>query len=234
MRYSSIKIALACLLLASCTSKEKEYRSVAVTIMIDNTEESSDRSHIITKEGIWGTMRGNDSDVYGVINFTYITDVSLNEQNSVTLSKPQAKANGLQIKSLKKKFLTALDIPHKKYLGPCSNTAQSSIYRPVCNAIKQLALQKSDRKVLIVLSDMVENSATANFYHPPMKKGVIDIEATIAKMEQALVLPDNPGIEVIIVFQPTSTSNVQFEQAITIWSELFARHGISYQVKANL
>lgn len=237
MRLNNL-FAILIVALAACGAAQKTYHSSVVTVMVDNTSASKARYDILSKDGLWETFGGSDS-VYGKFNWTYVTDVSFNTENSLELRPAKENENSLEIKVSRRKFLKKLTDStslYHKFLDSCAGTPHSSIYEPVCRALTELVKTGTEKKTLIILSDMIENSSYANFYHLPMKKGTIDTDATIALLEKSgAVMPDgDSNLRVIILYQPTAKTDETFSNCMRVWGKLFNSHHISYEVRANL
>lgn len=206
--------------------------------MVDNTGASDARYNILSKNGLWEAFGGSDS-VYGTFNWTYVTDVSFNTENSIDFRAPKENENSLDIKVFRRRFLKKLTDStslYYKFLGSCAGTPHSSIYEPVCRALTELIKTGAEKKTLIILSDMIENSSYANFYHLPIKKGNVDIDAAITLLAKSgATMPDgNSSLRVIILYQPTAKTDEIFNNCMRVWGKLFDSHHINYEVRANL
>ena len=239
MKSNSFLAILLGVLLAACgPAQKKTYHLSVVTTVVDNTSASGARYDMLSKDGLWREFGGGDS-VYGTFNWTYVTDVSLNTENRVELRLPKENENSLDIKVYRRKFLKKLDDSvslYRKFLGPCEGTAHSSIYEPVCRMLTELMKTGAEKKTMIILSDMIENSSYANFYHLPVKKGNIDIDAAIASLEKSgATIPEGDNtLRVVIINQPTAKTDETFSNCMRVWSKLFRNHHITYEVVGNL
>lgn len=84
---------------------------------------------------------------------------------------------------------------------------QSSVYRPIAEALIELSQSKSEKKVLIIYSDLMENAPDFSFND---EKLFIQLSANPDSIMNALSkrneLPALDGIEIKIVYQPLNPS----------------------------
>jgi hypothetical protein len=227
-------ICIMLMIFSACTNNDTlGYRS-EITIMVDNTEESGNRYELAPKEELWKLlMPENQKYRSGIINWVQINNVSLNQQKTIEIPKENDEATRLQQKRVREKFMKSLDSAYKYFLAPSVGTKSSAIYRCVCRELKQLNSSTANHKILIILSDMIEFSSDADFYHVTPNS----VSILVDKLNQTgISLPNNPkNMEVIILFQPKNEiMDAKFNNAMLVWGKLFTDHNISFTIKSNL
>ncbi len=226
---------MMCMLMifSACTNHDtKPYRS-EITIMIDNTEESGDRSSMLPQDELWKLLNPDtQKHQEGSIHFVHINNVSLNQEKTIEIFAEDDDATRLQKKRAREKFVRSLDSAYKYFLAPSTGTESSTIYRSVCRELNQFNKSNADHKVLIIMSDMIEFSSDGDFYHITPNS----VSSVIEKLSKVSTLPNgSKNMEVIILFQPQNeVTDAKFNNAMLVWDKLFADHGISFTVKANL
>ncbi len=101
---------------------------------------------------------------------------------------------------------------------------QSKIYQNLCRELNNLASTKSDKKAVIIYSDMLENSNLFSFYG----SGVEKVHRYIEDMNQArrelaadCEMPDLSGVELNIVTLRTKENDEKINLASQFWTRFF-------------
>lgn len=213
-------------MLHSCTSTPTEPTSVEV--LVDNTDKMPSRENQLPAQKLVN-MVGYE----GSITFRQLNNVSINTDTTISISLP-SDPTSRQKKLALKPFVKELDVLRKEFLG-ANNTEvpNSSLYKPICEILRSLQSNTASVKTLIVVSDMVENSQYANFYHAKGKPQ--EVAECLEKAAQES-LPASKDVEVIIVYDPKGSTKheKEFDRAMEIWGCMFKKAGISFTHRANL
>ncbi len=220
-------IATLSVIFVSCTSTTTSVPTTkSVYILVDNTEAVESREGLIPTESIVKIMENG-----GTVTWQQVNAVSLNSNKSIEFSLPEDPTR-FQKKQAVEPFIEKFEDTRKKFLGPVAKgTDNSSIYKPICKAIQNLDESKGDQKILIIISDMIENSRFGNFYRQN------DFKKAKAQLDSSGVsIPENSNVKIIILYDPSGNSKkeAQFERAMGYWAKIFEAANISYEVRPNL
>lgn len=212
-------------ILFSCSNANEATNQVI--LMVDNTEKTTGKQSMISENGLLALVGNN-----GSITWKQLNAVSLNRDTTIQMSLPE-DATSLQIKNQIDPFKASIEVLRKRYLGPVNTESEASnLYKPICEAVENLSVSRADINTLVIVSDMIENSAFGNFYKSQDLKKV---KESLKTSGDSLV--HNPkNLKVVILYNPEGSTKkqAQFDGAIKIWDVLFKEAGISYEIKANL
>ncbi len=233
---SGVILLFVALVITSCEdfkSPEAPTKATShdVAIWVDNTDSTTkSREPLISgfMEKVMGTSYGN-------VTFSYITDVSMNETATVSFKEPTDTENDYFLKQAiddsKASFMEEFGTASKKFLAPSNGTRSSSVYVAIQTALKNLSDSKAEKKTLIVVSDMIENSRCLNLYK---YKGSPE-QAGMDMSNCEGPLPEAKDVEVIILFRAENAKHdEQFTRAMKMWKSLFDNYGIHFTTAANI
>ncbi len=220
--------------LGSCADKPMAgAKKTVISVLVDNTEETTDRSNQCSKEKLMQTLCGDDGLGYGQIFFRGMNSVALNTSENITFSPRMSGETDMVFDDRKADFVSEMDSVYKKYMQPTKGDTLSRLYKPICEELNKLAAGTANKKILIMLGDGIEYSQDGNFY-----KATTDalIDEKVAEMEKVGILPDGgKNLKVIFIYHPSSKKlEVLHERAMKVWKKLFNKHHITYEVKPNL
>lgn len=223
-------IGFGILSVQSCTEVAK--KTTAVTVLVDNTEKVTDnhRLAMISDQSLINIVDGGT----GTVKFQQINSVSINTTASVVLQYKEDPTPH-QIKEAEDEFKNQLSALKTKFLGPTEDTKSTSLWKTMCENIKELEESGADQKVLIVMSDMIEFSGNGDFYHTSVK----DIKKIKQRMLDSCgvnTLPDASGISLIILYNPNGDAGKErkFNQAMEIWKLFLEEANIPYKLQPNI
>ncbi len=172
-------------------------------------------------------------------NFSFgnITDVSYNPINEAKINiQNQWLSNELErekeIKNFKNRATKIIENSNKDTIGK----RNSSIYLPLVRKLNQLSRSNSQKRVLIIYSDLMENTKELSFYN----KQTIKIlktkpESIQTQLEQMQQIQDLKGIEIHFVFQPVNPeSDSDFKIASEFYKTILQNKGATVTISANL
>jgi hypothetical protein len=228
-----ISIFLVVLVLTSCW---EEGTFSHIYILIDVTDEKlktnykssleSSSAQILKTIGIKSDAEGYPGAGGGEVKVFTINDVSNSPSQSVPLEKGSgALSENEHLRQQKiKTFVAQLNKVFDGILKVNWEKKQSKIYQNICHGLNKISENPSDhKKVLVVYSDMIENSDLFSLYDAKeienLTKNVGDLYEK--KLKKECALPDLKGINIYVVTSRTFDNDGQISQAKRFWNELF-------------
>lgn len=239
MKPSVIATNILCLcalfLFAGCAG-EIARPTIDYAVLIDETDTTlciPDTTALIADMGF-------DTNMWQGVNFSLarILDVSYVSHSLLTLPAGPNRLAGnkyerkREVSIFESKLAGLLDSAwHEKPGKP-----RSSIYLPVSDELKRLANSSAERKVLVICSDMRENTNSVSFYYP---RTAILLKNDPDKVKDELFtqaqLPNLAGIEIRIIYLPRNADDdASFRLASGFFRRFFEEHGAKVSVSANL
>jgi hypothetical protein len=182
---------------------------------------------ILTAIGV-STSSGGYSG--GEVKIFTINDLSDSPSKTVTLRRGVDGALGQnpldrldEIKAFEAEFNKALDtiLDNTNW-----DRNQSKIYQNICREINKLSNSPSNnKKVMIIFSDMLENSELFSFYRD---KEIENLSKNIGnlvekKLDKECPLPNLEGIKIFVVTSRKPETDTLINKAEIFWKELFRR-----------
>ncbi len=168
--------------------------------------------------------------------FINLSDVSMNQITQFSLkASPVLLSNEIardkEVKEMESTILAHLNNVDQDSLG----RSHSSIYLPIAKELTLLGSSGSDRKVLVVYSDLMENTDQLSFYNEQSTamlqsnpKGIKSIFKSIQP------LPDLKGVQVYFIYQPSSqNADVLYKRISTIYKDLLTEKGARVYIQPN-
>lgn len=174
-----------------------------------------------------GMVKGGSVFNGGLIKIMLINDISMNK--SVTIELPKGNSNiidgetsasrALKVREFRKEILAK----SKKFLsGITSGKDESEIYRNLCKQLKTLKSESSDKKNVIIFSDMLENSSLFSLYGG--KKNEFD--SIIEKANNDCSFPALDEINIYVI-PPIDVKNKNLiSNAEAFWAKLFEKKNV--------
>ena len=192
--------------------------------------------------------RPNSEELFSLFNFedkwsgadlklTDITDVSYNTTTEVKLfAVNEWLSNELDRDKEIEKFKSDVKAVITQYGNDKAGKSHSSIYLPLARALNQLSDNKNQRKVLIVYSDLMENTNDLSFYRAKdLNQLKTQPEQIQEQFEKLLPLKSLSGIEVYFINQPMGDKSDQdFETISKFYRTLLEAKGAKVNVSANI
>jgi len=134
------------------------------------------------------------------------------------------------------KFFLGIDTALQKTKSVSLGKTRSSIYAPMVKELNHLAESEAKHKVLVIYSDMMENSYLSNFYEKSIIKELQNTPEEIQQQfEKAVSIGDLKGIEIYIIYQ---ASNNEESRVFTIVSKFYKKlledKGAKVSITANI
>ena len=222
-----------------------------VTLFMSRTTEKPTTTEVIVLRDITekSLARPNADELTGLFNlsanawngstfsFENITDVSYNPVNEVRiLPQNEWLSNELQrtkeINNFKNKVSEIIADSAKENIGK----SKSSIYVPLVQKLNHLSQSQSQKRILIIYSDLMENTKDISFYNVKTMKLLKTNPDAISKQFDALQPINNlGGTQVYFVFQPANPdSDSEYKTVSQFYQKLLEDKGAKVNISANL
>ncbi len=204
----------------------------AVYVLVDNTDSSGSRMDLVPSEKITKLVGGTGEITFRAINGTNSNSIEkawihtpypLDSVTPLVLETDYIDKNAEKIEYLREKFLGS---------NPKGST-NSSIVKPLWEALITLQKSKYPHKTVLIISDMIENSQYGDFYHQR------DVKLIQKRLDSiGIQLPENfKGLKVIVLFNANGDvkKDRNHDRVMEIfWRPWFKNHGIILEEKTNL
>lgn len=229
-----IAIIIGLLCIVSCRGLES--RTTEVIVLHDVTDSLLARpiaSEILSLYSLEGASKWDG----GYFQLSTLSDVSLSRSKRIVLQPEMSwTSNELerkkQIEKFQKGVKEILDAASKDSIGK----KQSSVYLSISRALHTLSTSKSSRKILIVYSDLMENTKELSFYSDEeLKVLTANPESVRHKLDQMASLLKLDGIEVHLIYQPMNVeADEHFRIVSTFYQKLLTDRGARVFIEASL
>jgi hypothetical protein len=181
----------------------------------------------------------NFDDIYngGVFSLTKLTDVSYNPTIEAKISSAnQWLTNELDRDKEIKNFKAQVTAIITNACKDTSGRVNSSLYLPIATELNNLSTNNSQRRILLIYSDLIENTVNMSFY----KRGELELLKTnpekISKYFDSLVkLNSLSGIEVFFIYQPDNNISDQVYQIVSnFYRKLLEDKGAKVTISASI
>jgi hypothetical protein len=199
----------------------------------DPMSQQPDTVGILSLYNLTGSNEWNGAQFH----FSDLSDVSYTKE--VDLSLPPANEwlsneidRGKEVAQFQNSVSQTLIIAEKEPTGK----QQSSLYLPISNELISLNQSSAARRVIVICSDLMENTATISFYNAGTFQKLKDDPAAIAQvLEQIQPLPSLNGIEIHLIYAPqTPEQDEAYQVVASFYRNLFEQQGATVTIGANL
>ncbi len=127
----------------------------------------------------------------------------------------------------KKKFLKDVETGYIKISSKATPKNHSIIYRVIATELNKLSDSKAKHRILLVNSDLMENSKELNFYKPKDYNLLMNSPCSVeGKLINELQLNDLKGITVYFLFQPKDFyQNDTYKSILDIYIKIITKAG---------
>jgi len=219
-------------LIASCTMQKQS--TTEVVIFYDMTDKQLAQPNVNEILSLYSLKNKWDG---AVLRFTILTDVSYNQISEASIEpKNEWLSNEMdrdkEIKNFKNEVSEIIANSGKGMISKSS----SSIYLPIANELNKLSNSKSDKRVLIVYGDLMENTEDLSFYRKrDFELLKVNPEQVQKQLEKLAMLNSLMGIEVNFIYQPSEIKSDQSFQTISkFYKKLLEDKGAKVNISANL
>lgn len=229
-----VSITAAVILLVACT-KQPLPGTIEISVMKDVTDKQLAEPDVNEIYPLYGISP--DSLSGAVFRFKNLSDVSYTYEAEAKIEAQDFwTSNELDRIKESKRFKSSIADIITKAEQTTTGKNNSSIYIPIANELNRLAKSKSQKRILIVYSDLMENSYSLSFYN---KKTLAQLksnpEAITKQFVQLKALQNLSGIQVYFIYQPTDTySDQTFNIVSGFYKKLLESKGATVNISANL
>lgn len=235
MKTLLITIAVLGCLAALAWTQLPKTKTVEISVLRDVTDSELAKPDI---NDLY-TMYGLEHDKWNGCKFRFsnLSDVSLNYTSEIELLPEQALfSNEIERGAKLDKFRTEIESTLSKAGEDSIGRTHSAVYEPIANELEQLSKSNSEKRILVVYSDLLENKPEFSVYrnqNPRSEKPDADIVSREFKIHHPL--PSLTGIIVYFIFQPANISEDEaFHFMSGIYQKLLEEKGATVYIKANL
>ena len=225
--------------------------SVGITIITRTTSSVPQTTEVVVLRDVTekNLLEPNPDEILGLFDltnnaysgahfrFANISNVSYNVEQQV---KIEATGKWLSNELDRQKEIEDFQNGVKKILADAKSDSigrsHSSVYLPIARELIRLSQSKSGRCILIIYSDLMENTADISFYD---KKtfNLLQSNSQILKniFEKEEPLPSLEGIGVYFIFQPTTEENDTAYRVVSeFYKTLLEDKGAKVSIRTNL
>lgn len=205
-----------------------------ITVMNDVTEKDTPA---LDGTQIFGQLNLTE-EIYNGATFRFINlnDVSLNSVVQLKLnSAPRMLSNEISRGKIVDQFEDSLYKLFGNNIEIAKGKDYSSIYIPIAKELGILSNSKADRKILIVYSDLIENSEVLSLYTNGKNGNLIDEPSEVIEIfSKVAPLPRLDGVQIYLIYQPKNKeSDKLYEKISIIYSTLLLKKGAKVYVQAE-
>ncbi len=161
---------------------------------------------------------------YGTIKFFPLHDIGSTPSSTVKLKEGKSKLESnkylrqQEIDKFKTKVLAKVEAMNSQYSG--KELKKSHIFQPLCKGFSKLEKSDADHKVVLIYSDMLENSNLANF-----NKGIKESSLTKA-FDKQNTIEDLSELEIYIVHPINKKNDQKIQASGEFWKSFFTKKGL--------
>lgn len=228
----SMLVGLA--ILTGCQPPQAE--QTEVSILLDITGSTVNTKFDITTNDVLEIFNLDKKPFnYGKFRISTLTETHLAKIDQAKLRpvKSMNEYNKYSRESEIKKFQKSVDDLLTEYKNLENGKQASSIFIPLSSELQKLSRSNAQRKILIVYSDLFENSSFYSsysgnaFYQNPAK-------LTEILMKNAPLPKDLDGIEVFIIYNPVLGTDSKFLAVSQWYKKLLENRNAEVFISANL
>lgn len=231
---------------ASC--KNEVAQTTQICVLIDVTDERFKDDNFVNENipkflKIMHLDKQTGGFSGGEIKLSLINEVSDSKSKTVKIASGETGLMGenpLNRKDEVERFYLELENSFSGILSAANwGTNASKIYQKVTRECIKMKRVQTDRKYLIIYSDMLENSNAFSFYGAGWKskieKMIAEPDVTIEKLAQSgLALPDLSEFEIYIVATRTTENDEKINLSEQFWAALFEYQGATVSFNSVL
>lgn len=180
------------------------------------------------------------TNIWNGINFNFfnVSDVSYTPHWRIVLVKGGKRiassefSRKREINTFKARLSALLDSAQSDIPG----RTHSSIYIPIVEELTRMSNSNADRKVLVVYSDLMENTQDISFYNSRTFAELgSNPEKVKAKLLAEAKLPNLSGISIHFVHEPKNAKDdANFRRVSELFRQMFEAQGAEVTISANL
>lgn len=233
---------LTCLLFVTSCSENNRQSASSTTIFYlkDVTASAKNTENSLTLNATkLMDLVGFDSNSKASVTYAHsiISEVHLNQVFSATI--PTANLdnfNKFKRKNQVKKFLTKVDTGLKDLEQVQKGRTSSSIFIPVGKIINRLAQTKTNKQVLILHTDLFENTFILSKYDPSQMKKIEDFPKFLHQIldKETPIVGRLDKMTIYIINQPSSDTDKDFYIISNMYKDWLESKGATVEIRASL
>lgn len=236
MRYLIFPLIAIVLLLAIACNTESKKSSTEVSLLGDITEAQTARPEANDVLALFDLPSGKWNGAE--FRFKYITDVRYTEQTKITLKEGESRllSNSYARDKEVALFEDSISGFFDSLRFDTTGKPFSSVYAPIAEEANRLSGSTASRRLLIVYSDLMENTPELSFYDKKAQEGLKNTPEAISEaLLQKVPLNRLDGIEIVFVYQPNNAADDRlFQTTAGLFKKLFTEAGATVSIVANL
>ena len=220
-------ILLSILLLVGCTESQP-VTNTELFIYLDYTE-GQDYTDLLENDvdkylELMNVGEENDES-FGKVRIYPLHDIASSRSQTVKLKKGKSKLEGNRY--IRQKELDKFKAQLRDKTTEINNNftgkalANSHIFNPLCKGIHKINNSNADRKVIVIYSDMLENSELANFHSKKLK-----YEHLKKNFDGSCDLEDLSDCEIYIVHPIDKKNDSKIRMAENFWAKYLMEKGL--------
>ena len=232
--------------LYSC--KEDPVSSTEISVLIDVTDKRFEDQNFIAENlpkflKMMNLNKETGGYSGGEIKLSLINEVSDSKSKIVKISSAKTGLMGenkLTRKDEVNRFYTNIEKSFSQLLNEANwGTNASKIYQKIARELIKMKSSDYDKKVMVIYSDMLENSNLFSFYSTNWKTDVQKMtenpETTLDKLSQAgPALPDLSEFEIYVIASRTAENDEKVNLSEHLWKALFEYQGANVVFNSGL
>lgn len=224
------------LIFLGCAAVDSQRKHIEYAAMIDLT----DSIKIVPDENSVVADLGIDENIWNSANFSLgtFTDVSYTPHARISLAKAPSRLTASEFTRKREvvAFKTNLSALLDSARSDTSGKPNSSLYLPMVEELTRLSNSTADRKVLVIYSDMMENSLDLSFYSPNTLALLrTDPDKVKAMLFAKAKLPNLTSIEIKLIYLPKNAKDdAVFHTVSQFFSSMLSEAGATVSISANL
>lgn len=247
-RSHQVLIYVIILLLFSSCLKEEPSKSTHICVLIDVTDERFKDDNFVN-ENLPKILKMMNLDKEtggysgGEVKLSLINEVSDSKSKTIKIEKAETGLMGenpLNRRDQVKKFYTDLESSFSKLLENADwGTDASKIYQKVARELIKMKNSEADKKVLIIYSDMLENSQLFSFYGANWKTNITRLienpDETLATLSaNGPALPDLSEFTIHVITTRTAENDEKINLSEQLWMALLEYQGATVYFNSSL
>lgn len=219
-------MVLCCLffLMASCNEQPAEKTDLYV--YLDYTEGQNYSNIDADFEKYLELMKVSEEHPrnYGTLKIFPLYDVGSTPSSTIKLKEGKSKMEGnkylrkQEVDKFKAKAIAKVEGMNSEYSG--KQLKQSHIFQPLAKGLKKLEKSDADHKIVLIYSDMLENSDLANFH-----KGIKE-EALTNSFDESFPIEDLSDFEFYVIHPIDKKNDQKIQKSGEFWKSFFIKKGL--------
>lgn len=238
-----IATLLVCVTLQSCQTKKEPALTVAASVLVDLTDR-----HMVYPDGktivpLFGLNHNPNNKI--VFRLLPITDRTLNPDTEIILESAAAteKYNKNDNPLYRRRLVVSFNdsVSHllqsfnQKEQSADSSITRSEVFSTIAGELKKITALKPDKGVLIIYSDLMENSDILSVYKTANLTDKREQGRIVRRLEETGLLPCKLSkMIVVVIYNPKSRQeDARFMAMASVYRRMLENRGAQFILSAN-